>query len=43
MTLGEGLALETRLFAGLFATEDQKTGMTSFLESGPGKAQFSGR
>ena len=39
----EGLALESRLFAGLFDTEDQKTGMRSFLESGPGKAEFSGR
>jgi enoyl-CoA hydratase/carnithine racemase len=43
LPLGEGLALETRLFAELFDTEDQKTGMRSFLESGPGKAQFSGR
>jgi len=42
-SLDEGLALETRLFAGLFDTEDQKAGMRSFLESGPGKAQFSGR
>ena len=29
-------------FAGLFATEDQRTGMRSFLENGPGKATFSG-
>jgi enoyl-CoA hydratase/carnithine racemase len=43
MSLGEGLALESRLFAELFDTEDQTTGMRSFLESGPGKAQFSGR
>jgi enoyl-CoA hydratase/carnithine racemase len=43
LPLAEGLALETRLFAGLFDTEDQKTGMRSFLENGPGKAQFSGR
>jgi enoyl-CoA hydratase/carnithine racemase len=42
-TLDDGLALETRLFAELFDTEDQKTGMRSFLESGPGKARFSGR
>ena len=35
--------LESRLFAELFDTEDQKTGMRSFLESGPGKAQFTGR
>jgi enoyl-CoA hydratase/carnithine racemase len=42
-SLDEGLSLETRLFAGLFDTEDQKTGMRSFLENGPGKAAFSGR
>jgi enoyl-CoA hydratase len=27
----------------LFATEDARTGMRSFLENGPGKAAFSGR
>ncbi len=43
LPLAEGLALESRLFAELFDSEDQKTGMRSFLESGPGKAQFSGR
>jgi enoyl-CoA hydratase/carnithine racemase len=41
-TLDAGLDLESRLFAGLFDTEDQKTGMRSFLESGPGKATFTG-
>jgi enoyl-CoA hydratase/carnithine racemase len=41
--LDRGLALETELFAGLFDTEDQKNGMRSFLESGPGKATFTGR
>ncbi|YAL84179.1 enoyl-CoA hydratase/isomerase family protein [Dermacoccaceae bacterium W4C1] len=41
--LRTGLALEGHLFAGLFATEDQSTGMRSFLEHGPGKATFSGR
>ncbi len=41
--LDSGLRLETALFAGLFATEDQATGMASFLESGPGKARFAGR
>ncbi len=41
--LDSGLRLESALFAGLFATEDQKTGMASFLENGPGKATFSGR
>ena len=43
MTLPQGLALETRLFSGLFGTEDQRNGMRSFLENGPGKATFSGR
>ena len=43
LPLDEALDLETRLFAELFDTEDQKTGMRSFLESGPGKAEFTGR
>jgi enoyl-CoA hydratase/carnithine racemase len=43
LDLDAALRLESALFAGLFATEDQKTGMTSFLEQGPGKARFSGR
>jgi hypothetical protein len=30
-------------FAALFDTEDQKAGMTSFMENGPGKAVFDGR
>ncbi len=42
-TLDEGLDLESRLFAELFDTEDQRTGMASFLEHGPGKATFAGR
>jgi enoyl-CoA hydratase len=42
-SLADGLRLESALFAGLFGTEDQKTGMASFLESGPGKAEFQGR
>jgi enoyl-CoA hydratase/carnithine racemase len=43
LPLDGGLALESGLFAELFDTEDQKTGMRSFLESGPGKATFVGR
>jgi enoyl-CoA hydratase/carnithine racemase len=43
LPIDEGLALETRLFAELFGTEDQKIGMSSFLENGPGKATFTGR
>jgi enoyl-CoA hydratase/carnithine racemase len=38
-----GMVLEAALFANLFSTEDQKTGMRSFLERGPGKAEFSGK
>jgi enoyl-CoA hydratase/carnithine racemase len=43
LDLDAALRLESALFAGLFATEDQKTGMASFLEQGPGKAGFAGR
>jgi enoyl-CoA hydratase/carnithine racemase len=43
LDLDAALRLETALFAGLFATEDQKAGMTSFVENGPGKAVFTGR
>ena len=42
-TLGAGLELEQRLFAELFGTEDARIGVASFLEHGPGKAQFVGR
>lgn len=38
-----GLEIERLQFAGLFATEDQKAGMRSFIENGPGKATFTGR
>jgi len=41
--LASGLRLETQLFTGLFATEDRAIGMASFVENGPGKAQFVGR
>jgi enoyl-CoA hydratase/carnithine racemase len=41
--LASGLRLESHLFAALFATEDQRIGMTSFVENGPGKASFVGR
>jgi enoyl-CoA hydratase len=41
--LASGLRLESQVFAALFATEDQKTGMRSFIENGPGKATFSGK
>ncbi len=38
-----GLEIERQHFAALFATEDRTTGMTSFIENGPGKARFQGR
>jgi enoyl-CoA hydratase/carnithine racemase len=41
--LATGLEIERLNFAGLFATEDQRTGMRSFIENGPGKANFAGR
>jgi len=41
--LRTGLDIESDLFAGLFATDDRRTGMASFLAEGPGKARFTGR
>lgn len=41
--LATGLEIERMQFAQLFATEDQKNGMDSFVENGPGKATFEGR
>lgn len=41
--LDSGLSIERALFAALFATEDRELGMQSFIDSGPGKAQFLGR
>jgi enoyl-CoA hydratase/carnithine racemase len=41
--LGTGLEIERMLFAGLFATRDRDIGMASFVQQGPGKAQFEGR
>jgi enoyl-CoA hydratase/carnithine racemase len=38
-----GLEMERMYFTSLFATADQKTGMRSFVENGPGKAVFEGR
>ncbi len=40
--LRTGLDLEAEMFAALFATEDGRDGMKSFVENGPGKAQFTG-
>jgi enoyl-CoA hydratase len=41
--LATGLSIETTEFAALFATDDQKSGMNSFVNEGPGKAHFQGR
>jgi enoyl-CoA hydratase/carnithine racemase len=41
--VGTGLTLERQGFAALFSTEDQRIGMESFAEKGPGKAKFTGR
>ena len=41
--LDDGLEIERLHFTGLFATEDQEAGMTSFLANGPGKATFRGQ
>ncbi len=40
--LGSGLRLESTLFSALFATKDKAVGMRSFVERGPGKAEFTG-
>jgi enoyl-CoA hydratase/carnithine racemase len=41
--LDTGLEIERQQFAALFATQDRSVGMNSFVENGPGKAQFEGR
>ncbi|WP_229051320.1 enoyl-CoA hydratase/isomerase family protein [Aeromicrobium sp. Leaf350] len=41
--LQSGLEIERVEFTGLFATDDARAGMTSFVENGPGKATFTGR
>ncbi len=41
--LETGLEIERQQFAALFATEDRSIGMASFVENGPGNAQFVGR
>jgi enoyl-CoA hydratase/carnithine racemase len=41
-TIEEAIAIEKREFVASFQTEDAVTGITSFLEHGPGKAEFSG-
>ncbi len=41
--LSDGLIAERDAFVDVFATDDARTGVQSFLEHGPGKAQFHGR
>ena len=41
--LDSGLEMERMLFASLFATQDLRIGIASFVENGPGKAEFTGR
>ncbi len=43
VSLDKGVAIERDEFVELFATEDQRIGMLSFMENGPGKAAFKGR
>jgi enoyl-CoA hydratase/carnithine racemase len=43
ITLNGGLDLEQRLFADVFATDDARIGVQSFLDQGPGNARFTGR
>jgi len=42
VSLEEAIAIEKREFVASFQTDDAVTGITSFLENGPGKAEFSG-
>jgi enoyl-CoA hydratase/carnithine racemase len=42
LSLVDGLALERELFARTFATRDAEIGVRSFLQRGPGKAEFVG-
>ncbi|MGL5826459.1 MAG: enoyl-CoA hydratase/isomerase family protein, partial [Nocardioides sp.] len=41
--LDTGLEIERTLFSALFATHDRRIGMRSFLDNGPGKADFVGK
>ena len=41
--LATGLEIERVQFAALFGTADQREGMRSFLDNGPGQATFTGR
>ena len=43
LSLADGLALEQQLFTEVFHSDDSRIGVQSFLASGPGKAQFTGK
>ncbi len=43
VSLADALAIEKREFVASFQTDDAVIGITSFLENGPGKAEFTGR
>lgn len=42
-SLAEGLQIELDAFVEVFGTDDSQIGVRSFLENGPGKAEFTGR
>jgi enoyl-CoA hydratase len=42
-TLADGLRLEREAFVEVFRTDDSQIGVRSFLEHGPGRAEFTGR
>ncbi len=43
LPLADGLLAERDAFVEAFRTEDSQIGVKSFLENGPGKAEFTGR
>ena len=43
LPLADGLTLERHLFTEVFTSDDSRIGVQSFLEHGPGKADFTGR
>ena len=43
LPLTEAVALESERFADAFETDDGRIGIQSFLDNGPGKAEFTGR
>ncbi len=43
LSLADGLLLERRVFTKVFHSADSRIGVASFLEHGPGKAEFTGQ